>query len=243
MDSIAPFRYCCSLSLRLLVWWSSISSKNTMRLPQGHKIQMPLWSIDKWSTLSFVRLGLPKHYTRKLRERLLADPIQVQLRLYNERYFLSASVLLNLIETCHAKIQAELRTASRGRTNLQRRNQHAQFIQLLRDEAKEVRRDTLILFTGTRLRCTVDWTMFTSMEADVSHYMERLTETERQLFVAGAGSSKALYEWKNGGSGKRGSSLSKIATTSVSAATVTPRAVSPDGSLEVSVAPKRVRLS
>jgi len=116
MDSIAPFRYCCSLSLRLLVWWSSISSKNTMRLPQGHKIQMPLWSIDKWSTLSFVRLGLPKHYTRKLRERLLADPIQVQLRLYNERYFLSASVLLNLIETCHAKIQAELRPLEDGPT-------------------------------------------------------------------------------------------------------------------------------
>ena len=82
------------------------------------------------------------------------------------------------------------------------------------------------------------------MEEDVSHYMERLTETERQLFVAGAGASKALYEWKNGGSGKRGSSLSsKIATTSVSAATAAPRAVSPDGSLEVPVAPKRVRLS
>ena len=232
----------------------SSSNRTRTLLPEGNKIQMPIWAIDKWSTLSFVRLSLPKHYTRKVRERLLADPIQAHVRMCNERYFISASFLVQLIGRCHTKIQADLRKASSrssARKNIQRRNQHAQAIQALYNEAKDLRNDTLVLFSGTRLRCTLDWTMFTSMEEDVSQYTSRLTEMERQLFVAGAGASRALYEWKNyGGSslGRRAcpsDAVSKIGATTTSAMGAVPRAVSPDGNaheLMGAGAPKRVRM-
>lgn len=49
-------------------------------LPENSKIKMPLWGVQKWATLGFVRISLPRHYARKARERLAADPTQVNLR-------------------------------------------------------------------------------------------------------------------------------------------------------------------
>lgn len=177
---------------------SSLSST----LPEGNKVHMPLWAIEKWSSLSFVRVGIPKHYGRKARERFMADPIHAPIRMSNDQYFSSAALLVQLIERCNAKVQSDLRKANRsngsGRVqNLQRRNQHAQLVQALYNEAMDMRNDTLLLFSGSRLRYTLDWTMFTSMEEDVSQQSFRLTEMERQLFISGAAASKALYEWKN----------------------------------------------
>jgi hypothetical protein len=49
-------------------------------LPENSKIKMPLWGVQKWATLGYVRIALPRHYARKARERLAADPTQVNLR-------------------------------------------------------------------------------------------------------------------------------------------------------------------
>jgi hypothetical protein len=51
-----------------------------MTLSEGSRIHMPLWSIEKWATLGFVTIGLPRHYGRKARERLEADPASADLR-------------------------------------------------------------------------------------------------------------------------------------------------------------------
>lgn len=49
-------------------------------LPESSRIKMPLWSVEKWAMLGFVRLSLPRHYGRKARERLEADPSEADLR-------------------------------------------------------------------------------------------------------------------------------------------------------------------
>ena len=49
-------------------------------LPESSRIKMPLWSVEKWAMLGFVRLSLPRHYGRKARERLEADPAEADLR-------------------------------------------------------------------------------------------------------------------------------------------------------------------
>lgn len=177
-------------------------SSSSSTLSEGNKIHMPLWAIEKWSSLSFVRIGIPRHFSRKAREKFMADPVHAPIRVTNDQYFFSAAILVQLIDRCNTKVQTDLRKANRsngtGRMqNLQRRNQHAQAVQALYNESLDMRNDMLLLFSGSRLRCTLDWTMFTSMEDDVSQQSFRLTEMERQLFVAGAAASKALYEWKN----------------------------------------------
>ena len=49
-------------------------------LPEGSRIKMPLWAIEKWCMLGYVRVGIPRHYGRKIRERLIADPVAINLR-------------------------------------------------------------------------------------------------------------------------------------------------------------------
>ena len=54
---------------------------NNGSLPQGTKIKMPLWALERWAMLGFIRFpSLPRHYGRKMKERLEADPISVDLR-------------------------------------------------------------------------------------------------------------------------------------------------------------------
>jgi GINS complex subunit 3 len=52
-------------------------------LPEASRIKMPLWAMEKWAMLGFVRLSLPRHYGRKARERLEADPGDADLRYEN----------------------------------------------------------------------------------------------------------------------------------------------------------------
>ena len=49
-------------------------------LVENSRIKVPLWAVEKWANLGFVRLSLPRHYARKARERLEADPSEVDLR-------------------------------------------------------------------------------------------------------------------------------------------------------------------
>jgi hypothetical protein len=49
-------------------------------LPVGSRIKLPLWALDKWASLDFVNLNLPRHYQRKAREKLEAAPSEVDLR-------------------------------------------------------------------------------------------------------------------------------------------------------------------
>ena len=48
-------------------------------LEEGTKIKMPLWAIDRWVVLGFVKVTLPGIYGTKMKERLLADPVSVDL--------------------------------------------------------------------------------------------------------------------------------------------------------------------
>jgi hypothetical protein len=54
---------------------------NSNGLPEGTKIKMPLWAVERWALLGFIRFpSLPRHYGRKMKERLEADPVSVDLR-------------------------------------------------------------------------------------------------------------------------------------------------------------------
>jgi hypothetical protein len=60
---------------------SSSSAHHNHRLPEGTKIKMPLWAVDRWATLNFVKIPvLPKHYRQKMKERLEADAVHMNLR-------------------------------------------------------------------------------------------------------------------------------------------------------------------
>lgn len=50
------------------------------KLPEGSRIKIPLWAVEKWANLGFVRVSLPRHFSRKARERLEAEPSEVDLR-------------------------------------------------------------------------------------------------------------------------------------------------------------------
>jgi hypothetical protein len=49
-------------------------------LPEGSKITMPLWAVQKWADLGFCRIALPAQYRRKARELIQADPASVSLQ-------------------------------------------------------------------------------------------------------------------------------------------------------------------
>ena len=44
------------------------------------KIKMPIWAIQEWAPKGWVRMVLPRIYSKKAREMLEADPLQVDLR-------------------------------------------------------------------------------------------------------------------------------------------------------------------
>ena len=50
------------------------------QLPEGTRIKLPLWAVYKWAMMGFVRLSLPRHFQRKSRERIEAEPAEVDLR-------------------------------------------------------------------------------------------------------------------------------------------------------------------
>jgi hypothetical protein len=58
---------------------NSRSIVNSHVLDEGTKIKMPLWAVDRWVVLGFVRVTLPGIYGTKMYERLQADPVSVEL--------------------------------------------------------------------------------------------------------------------------------------------------------------------
>jgi len=160
-------------------------------LLEGTKFKMPLWSIQKWSELSFVRLGLPRHFCRRARERLEADPAAVDLRRKSERFYMSGMFLVDLIKRC-------VNASNKSRATSRQNARSAEIIQIDR-ESEELKRTLLLTYTGVRLRRTFDWTL-SNIEDDVSSYTERLTEMERQLFRKAAAASHADAMWKLNGS-------------------------------------------
>lgn len=54
--------------------------KGESYLPEGSRLKMPVWAIDRWATLGFVRMSLPRHFGRSSRERFEADPADADLR-------------------------------------------------------------------------------------------------------------------------------------------------------------------
>lgn len=163
-------------------------------LPENSRVKMPLWSVEKWAKLGFVRLSIPRHFGRRARERLATDPGSAELRVKNERYFRSGVRLVNLIQECETISPAKAMTS-----NKLRRRMHTAAIQELVREAKDLRQTLLVTFTGERLRRTFDWTLG-SVGDDVSMFTRRLTEMEMNLFQMGACAASAHYEWKNFGS-------------------------------------------
>ncbi len=58
----------------------SLNKPQKRYLKEGTKFKMPLWSIEKWAQVGFVKMSLPKHYGKRARERLGADPVSVDMR-------------------------------------------------------------------------------------------------------------------------------------------------------------------
>lgn len=176
-------------------------NKRQHHLPEGSRIKMPLWAIDKWATLGFVRVGLPRHFGRRARERLEADPGSANLRSRNERFFMAGLLLVNLIDRCSSAITAAVLSASgrRGGNNGSRRNAHAAAMMEVQREAGELRRTLLVTYTGERLRRIFDWTL-SSINDDVTSFTKRLTELELRLFKRGASAAAAHAAWKEYGS-------------------------------------------
>jgi hypothetical protein len=187
------------------------TTPSSVALPSGHRIKMPLWSVDLWSKLSYARIGLPKQYGGKMRERLIADPSHIDMRTIirsgsgGERFLLTGTRLVDLVNACNRRVQSETRKlTSRGRVSsreYKRRQEEARIVSEVHDEAQFLRAVLLQLYTGERLRRTLDWSLNSGMDDDVSHYTNRLTDTERKVFAAGAGAARALQDWKSSSSG------------------------------------------
>jgi hypothetical protein len=54
--------------------------KTAIVLAEGCKLKMPVWAMQKWGPLGYVKMVLPRIYGPKAREKLEADPLQVDLR-------------------------------------------------------------------------------------------------------------------------------------------------------------------
>mmetsp|Transcript_9191 Transcript_9191/g.11509 ORF Transcript_9191/g.11509 Transcript_9191/m.11509 type:complete len:367 (+) Transcript_9191:299-1399(+) len=166
-------------------------------LPENTRVKMPLWSILKWCELGFIDFNLPKHFGRRGREKLDVDPVSVNLRKKNERFYLSGMALVDLIHACVEQYHGSIG----GRNSNNNNNPQTSIMNKLHDEGQELKRTLLLTYTGSRLRRTFDWTL-SHIDDDVSHFTEKLTEMERRLFECGAAASHAFAMWKLFGSRK-----------------------------------------
>lgn len=53
--------------------------RNRNILAEDTRIKMPLWSIKTWAQNGFVKMVLPRHFGKRMQERLRADAISVDL--------------------------------------------------------------------------------------------------------------------------------------------------------------------
>jgi hypothetical protein len=57
----------------------SVTKKTRNILTEGTRLKMPLWSIKKWAETGFVKMVLPRHFGKRMQERLRADAVSVDL--------------------------------------------------------------------------------------------------------------------------------------------------------------------
>eukprot|EP00535_Pseudo-nitzschia_heimii_P004080 CAMPEP_0197182374 /NCGR_PEP_ID=MMETSP1423-20130617/6353_1 /TAXON_ID=476441 /ORGANISM="Pseudo-nitzschia heimii, Strain UNC1101" /LENGTH=290 /DNA_ID=CAMNT_0042632787 /DNA_START=49 /DNA_END=921 /DNA_ORIENTATION=- len=173
-------------------------------LPENSRIKVPLWAVEKWATLGFVRLQLPRHYGRRARERYEADPGDANLRKRNERFFLSGRRLVHLIEQSSTQVAKAIASLPRSRkSNSNSMIRHTQALRQVSEEARSLRRTLLQTYAGERLRKAFDWSQSGAggtgsgdCDDDVSGYLNQLTEMEQRLYYAGSLAVASLEEWK-----------------------------------------------
>ncbi|KAL3793611.1 hypothetical protein ACHAWO_001660 [Cyclotella atomus] len=163
-------------------------------LEEGTKIKMPMWAVDRWVVLGFVRVTLPGIYGSKMKERLLADPVSVDLGSKNSHYFLTGLLLTSLLQRA-SQIAKRHRSRSASSPASQLSNL-AQSLQL----------SLLTTMMGERLRRNFDWTLsaLDAMEDDASGHVEKLSFLEKRMFERGVESSGAVVRWRDGGCGRIG---------------------------------------
>jgi GINS complex subunit 3 len=49
-------------------------------LKEETKLKMPLWAMEKWASLGYIKVSLPRHLNQKAREKMEADPLAFDLR-------------------------------------------------------------------------------------------------------------------------------------------------------------------
>lgn len=223
------------------------SSHNTKKRKVNHNflekdtfLNLPLWSMKRWSELNYVRVHIPKQYGRRTRERLMADPANADIRnriasagnINGALYYTAGIKFCSFIERC-----VKLNNGVKNRKSLSTLSR-ATFTELER-EVRNLRVTLLRLYTGARLRRCLDWSL-SSIGQDVSHYTRTLTDCELKLFYAGLEATKARHEWKAFGSKKipvsrimmRWNHMKRISESPSNTSSLeedrTPRFVSPD---------------
>jgi hypothetical protein len=180
---------------------SSAQSSNVRKrpqhyLPQNTKIQMPLWSIRTWAQLGFLKIGLPRPFAPKVRQRLQADPIQVDLRSKSPWYYIAGMQYIDLVQESVAMVRQTYTARGRSTTSAQLKEWSA-----LSNSVLDLKQTLLILFSTSRFRVLFDWTLSDAQE-DVSAFTSRLTCMELELFHVGVEASHAHAMWKLYGSSR-----------------------------------------
>lgn len=122
----------------------------------------------------------------------MADPANADLRRMNS-YYTSGLLVCEFMERCVA-------IAGKSSSANLSREMRLSFAELQR-EVLDLRSTLLKLYTGQRLRRSLDWSL-SSVGQDVSHYTRMLTDCEMSLFKAGLQATQARLDWKAHGSSK-----------------------------------------
>eukprot|EP01082_Thalassiosira_pseudonana_P001730 g583.t1 g583 contig10:337497-338541(-) len=189
----------------------SVGGGGSHALPAGTKIKMPMWALERWAMLGFIRISsLPKHYGKRMKERLEADPVSVDLRSKNEHYFLTGLLLTSFLHrTVHA-FQKSQRRKSKSRSSANNAQKVAmENISLL---ATSLQQSLLTTMMGDRLCRNFDWTLsaLDSMEDDVSGHLLKLSVLEKSMFERGVEASGAVGEWREYGCSRMGVSVAVV---------------------------------
>jgi hypothetical protein len=109
-------------------------------LPEDAVLKVPIWIVEIWAKLRFVRIqSFPKHYGRRAREFLAADPTAVTL---SPRFFQSGRALLHLVEASSRK-QAEILKSHSLSLRSSQGTKDMEHLEKLLQEAQQVR-ETLL---------------------------------------------------------------------------------------------------
>mmetsp|Transcript_36582 Transcript_36582/g.88174 ORF Transcript_36582/g.88174 Transcript_36582/m.88174 type:complete len:287 (+) Transcript_36582:114-974(+) len=186
------------------------SSGGHHHLPEGTKIKMPLWAMDRWAMLNFVKIpALPRHYRQRMKERLEADSVSMNLSNKNDHFFLAGTLLTNLLLRAAHVHKRNNAPSSRTSRATDAESQAAERLAL---EARSLQRSLLTAMMGGRLCRNFDWTLsaLDAMEDDVSEWIERLSALERLMFARGVEASGAVKGWREYGCSRMGVSLAVI---------------------------------